>query len=181
MTAIRKELPMAKATLFSCIVSFMLLLPGCGGGTGNAVPITLNTAIVVSANLAPGLTKTSLPIKGIDVTFEIPQTATPIINSDNSLQIAETGLKDLNPNGNIPIGSYAPATRTVHFILVANDILNGDLGTGDVARLTCNISPGAQLLAQDIHNLVFKVAGPGSADLTNEIVPSVRIVTYQKP
>jgi hypothetical protein len=181
MTTILKELKMVKATLYSSIVSIMLLLPGCGGGgTGNAVPLPMNTAIVLSATLAPGLTKTSLPIKGIDVTFVLPQTASPILNSDGSLQIGETGLKNLNQNGNIQSGSYVPATRTVHFILLPNDIALTDLGTGDIARLTCDISSGAQLSAQDIHP-VYKISGPGSVDISGEIVPSVSIVTYQKP
>ena len=173
---------MVKATLYSCIVSATLLLPGCGGGgTGNAVPLPMNTAIVISASLAPGLTKTTLPIKGIEVSFVLPQTASPILDPDGSLRIGETGLKNLNPNGLIPAGSYNPVTREVHFFLInlSGDATN-DLGTGDIARLTCNLSSGAQLSAQDIHP-VFKVSGPGSVDISSEIVPSVSIVTYQKP
>jgi hypothetical protein len=180
MTTILKESKMVKATLYSCIVSIMLLLPGCGGGTGNAVPLPVNTAILLSAILAPGLTKTSIPIKAIEVSFSLPQAATPILNSDGSLQIGETGLKNLNPKGSIQSGSYLPATGTVHFILLPNDIATTDLGTGEIARLTCDISSGAQLSAQDIHP-VYKVSGPGSVDISNELVPSVSIVTYQKP
>ena len=172
---------MVKTVLYSCIVSFMLLLPGCGGGgTGNAVSLPKNTAILLSASLASGLSKTSLPIKAIDVAFALPQSATPILNSDGSLQIGETGLKNLNPNGFILSGSYTPATRTVHFILLPNDIATTDLGTGDIARLTCDIASGTQLSAQDIQP-AYKVAGSGSVDITSEIVPSVSIVTYQKP
>lgn len=182
MTTIRKELTMARAILCSYIVSCMLFLPGCGGGgTSNAVPLPMNTAIVLSAALAPGLTTTSVPIKGIEVTFDLPQTATPILNTDGSLQIGETGLKNLNQNGYILTGNYAPATRTVHFFLLPNDIATTDLGAGDIARLTCTIASGAQLAKEDILNLVFKVSGPGSADISSEIVPSVSIVTYQKP
>jgi hypothetical protein len=181
MTGMQKELNMLKSVLYSCIVSFMLLLPGCGGGgTGNAVQLPRNTAIVLSASLASGLSKTSVPIKAIDVSFALPQTATPILNSDGSLQIGETGLKNLNPNGFILSGSYDPATRTVHFILLPNDVKTTDLGTGDIARLTCDISSGAQLSAQDIQP-AYKVAGPEGANISSEIVPSVSIVTYQKP
>ena len=173
---------MVKVVLCSYIVSFMLLLPGCGGGgTSSAVPLPVNTAIVVAADLAPGLTKTSAPIKLIDVKFTLPQTAAPILNSDGTPQIGETGLKNLHPdNGFIPNGSYNPVTREVRFSLFPNDIATTDLGTGDIARLTCNITSGAQLSAQDIHP-DLGVFGPGGVDLTSETVPSVRIVTYQKP
>ena len=173
---------MVKTTLCSCILSFMVLLPGCGGGggTSNAVPLPVNTAIVVSAAIKPPLTRTSLPIKAIQVMFVLPPIATPILDVDGSLHIGETGLKSLNPNGNIQTGSYNPATRAVQFILLPNDIATTDLGTGDIARITYETSPGAQLSAQDIVP-VYTVSGPGTADISNEIVPSVRIVTYQKP
>jgi hypothetical protein len=160
-----------------------MLLPGCGGGSGNAVSLPIlpmNTAIVLSSTLAPGLTKTSVPIKGIDVAFVLPASATPLLNSDGTLMIGETGLKNLNINGTIPSGSYDPATRGVHFILLPNNVATTDLGIGDIARLTCQISSGAQLSAQEIHP-VYKVSGPGSVDISGEIVPSVSIVTYQKP
>jgi hypothetical protein len=171
---------MGKVTLYVCVVSLMLLLPGCGGGSGNAVSQPMNTAIVLSSTLAPGLTKTSSPIKGIDVAFVLPLSATPVLNTDGTLLIGETGLKNLNINGSIPSGSYDPATRGVHFILLPNNIATTDLGTGDIARLTCNISAGAKLTAQEIHP-VYKVSGPGSVDISGEIVPVVTIVTYQKP
>jgi hypothetical protein len=171
---------MGKITFYVCIVSLMLLLPGCGGGSGNAVSQTMNTAIVLSSTLAPGLTKTSIPIKGIDVEFVLPSSATPVLNADGSIQIGEAGLKNLNINGFIPVGNYDPATRVVHFILLPNNIATSDLGAGDIARLTCNVPSGAQLSAQDIHP-VYKVAGPGIVDISKEIVPAVSIVTYQKP
>lgn len=159
----------------------MLLLPGCGGGgTGNAVPLPMNTAVVVSANLAPGLTQTSAAIKVIDVSFVLPQNATPPLNPDGSIRIGESGLKNLNSNGSITAGSYNPVTREVRFSLLPNDIATTDLGTGDIARLTCDLSSGTQLSAEDIHP-VYGVFGPGSVDLSSQIVPAVRIVTYQKP
>lgn len=180
MTTTRKELIMFKSILCVYIVSFMLFVPGCGGGgKSTAVPLPMNTAIVLSAALAPGRTATSVPIKGIDVTFVLPPSATPVLNSDGSLQIGETGLKNMNSKGFIQSGSYV--SNEVHFILLPNDIATTDLGTGDIARLTCTISPGSQLSAEDIRNIVYKVSGPGSVDISGEIVPSVSIVTYQKP
>lgn len=180
MRKIREVLTMVKAILCTYIVVFMLFLPGCGGGgTSNAVPLPMNTAIVLSAALAPGLTTTSVPIKGIDVTFVLPASATPVLNSDGSLLIGETGLKNLNFKGFIQSGSFV--SHEVHFILLPNDVATTDLGTGDVARLTCTIASGAQLSADDIHNLVFKVSGPGSVDISSEIVPSVTVVKYEKP
>ena len=172
---------MEKLTLCICTVLFMNLLPGCGGGgASSAVTPPMNTAIVVSASLASGLTKTSVPISGIEVTFSLPQQAAPVLNSDGTLQIGETGLKNLNANGAIQSGGFNPATRTVKFILVSNNVATTDLGTGEIARLTVTLSAGSQLLAQDIHP-VYKVAGQGTVDISSEIVPTVSIVTYQKP
>ena len=173
---------MEKSIRFLSLV-LLMLLPGCGGGGGgNPVTPPMNTAIVLSSTLAPGLTKTSVPIKGIDVTFSLPQQAAPILNADGTVLIGETGLKNLNSNGFILSGSFNPdpASRAVHFILLPNDVSLTDLGTGDIARITCDIASGSQLSAQDIHP-VYKVAGPGSVDISGEIVPAVRIVTYQKP
>ena len=174
---------MSKVTFYSCITSFLLLLSGCGGGASNAVPLPTNTAVVLSAALAPGRTQTSSPIKEIDVIFVLPQAATPILDptkTDGSLLIGETGLKNLNLNGFILAGSFNSSTREVRFSLLPNDIVTTDLGTGDIARLTCSISSGAQLSAQDIHP-TYGGFGPGSVDLSTEIIPSVSIVTYQKP
>lgn len=182
MTAILKELIMRNGTYLSCLASILMLLSGCGGGgTGNVLPLPVNTAIVLSSTPAPD--RTTTPIRGIEVTFILPQAAAPILNSDGSLQIGETGLKNLNNNSqsSISAGSYDQASRTVHFILLnlSSDPAS-DLGTGDIARLTCNVSSGTELSAQDIQP-VYKVSGPGSVDISSEIVPSVSIVTYQKP
>lgn len=174
---------MLKATLSTFLVSSMLLLPGCGGGGGgnsNAAPLQSNKAIVLSAIPAPGRTSISAPIKGIEVTLALPQNATPVLDNDGSLLLGETGLKNLNQNGNIMSGSYVPATKTVRFILLANDIATTDLGTGDIARLTYQTADGSQLSAQDLHPS-YKVSGPASADLSAEVAASVSVVTYQKP
>ena len=181
---------MLKTALYSYIVSIMLLLSGCGGGgAGNVVPLPMNTAIELSATLASGLPKTSAPIRGIDVTIVLPQTTTPILDpdkTDGSLLIGPTGLNNLNknPRGLIQ-GSYVAATRTVHFFIInlSQDPAD-DLGTGDIARLTYETAPGVQLSTQDI-SPVYKFSGPivndTTVNLTSEIVPSVSIVTYQKP
>lgn len=171
---------MAKKMFCTYVVSILLLLPGCGGGgTGNAVPLPENTAIVLSSALAPGLTTTSVPIKAIEVTFTLPAAATPVLAADGTLLVSETGLKNLNSHGFIQTGSFNSATRVIRFVLLPNDIATTDLETGDIARLTYTTS-GASLTSGDIVP-VYKVAGPGSVDISNEIVPSVRIVKYQKP
>jgi hypothetical protein len=187
MTAMGKELKMAKATLLcSCAALFLLLLTGCGGGTGSAVPLPVNRGIILSATLKQGIPQTSLPIASIQVEFVLPKRATPILETDGSLQISETGLKCLNPNGSVPAGSYDPATGTVRFILWPNNVAN-DLGTGDIARLTYENSSGTELSPQEIQQtLSYKVSGPGSVDIsaqfdTSVSGPSVRIVTYLKP
>ena len=178
---------MAKVTLFcSYVALFLLLLSGCGGGTGNALPLPVNKGIILSANLKPGIPATTLPIVAIDVTFVLPAGATPILDPNGSLAlyIHETGLKGLNPNGSVPAGNYDQTTRTVHFILLPNNVAN-DLGTGDIARLTYETASGAELSPQEIQQLqqtlLFKVSGPGSIDISGQVEPSVRIVTYQKP
>jgi hypothetical protein len=188
MTAMGKELKMAKVTLFSSYVAlFLLLLSGCGGGggggAGSVPPLPVNKAIIFSANLKTGIQQTTLPIESIQVKFVLPQRATPILNADGSLQISETGLKGLNPNGSVPAGSYDPVAGTVQFILLPNDVTNG-LGRGnlDIARLTYEISSGADLSPQEIlQTLSYKVVGQGLIDISAQMDPSVSIVTYQKP
>ncbi|MGB9082561.1 MAG: hypothetical protein WCD00_14795 [Desulfuromonadaceae bacterium] len=180
---------MAKVSLLSSCVALFLLLSGCGGGTGSAVPLPVNKGVVLSATLKQGIPQTSHPIASIQVEFVLPKRATPILNADGSLQIGETGLKCLNPNGSVPAGSYDPATGTVRFILLPNDVTIG-LGTGDIARLTYENSSGAELSPQEIQQtLSYKVVGLGSPDDidisaqfdTSVSGPSVRIVTYLKP
>lgn len=162
----------------SCLFSCLLLLSGCGGGTSNTVPLPVNKAIVLSANLKPGFTNISSAIKAIEVSFTLPDNVSPVLASDGSIQISETGLKSLNTKGFIPSGSYL--AKTVHFLLLPNDIATIDLGTGEIARLTYVTTSGAEPTSQSIQP-VFKVSGPASRDISSQIVPSVSIVTYQKP
>lgn len=181
---------MAKVTLLCSYAALFLLLSGCGGGTGNAVPLPVNKGIILSANLKQGIPPASVPpIVGIEVTFVLPKTATPILDTPVSLQISETGLKGLNTNGSVSAGSYDPVTGTVHFFLLPNDVAIG-LGTGDIARLTYETSSGAALTPQEIQQtLSYKVVGLGSPDNidisaqfdTSVSGASVRIVTYLKP
>lgn len=176
---------MVRASLYACLVVSLSLLIGCGSaGESRTIPLAANKGVVLSATLKQGLVTTSVPIKGIEVTFALPQAASPILNSDGSLKIGETGLKNLNPNGSILSGSYDSATRTVHFLLLSNDIATVDLGTGDVARLTYETASGAEISAADIQ-AVYKVSGPivnnSTTDISTEIVPSASIVTYLKP
>lgn len=184
MTAIGEELKMAKVTLLCPFAAlFLLLLSGCGGGGGGSLPLPVNKGIILSANLKQGITQTSLPIASIQVTFVLPKTAAPILNADGSLQISETGLKGLNPNGSVPAGSYDQVTGTVQFILLPNDVAIG-LGSGnlDIARLTYETSSGAELSPLEIQQtLSYKVVGQGLIDISPQIDPSVRVVTYQKP
>ncbi len=179
---------MAKKYLFSYIALFLLILSGCGGGGGTGVvplPVAKNNALILSATLKPGLTNTSAAIKGIDVSFVLPAKASPILNADGSLQISETGLKNLSTQGNIPLGSYNQGTRTINFILWPNDVATSDLGIGDIARITYTTASGAALTSQELEqirlSLSYLVSGPGSVDISSEIVPSANLVTYQKP
>lgn len=185
MTAIGKELKMAKVTLLCSCVAVFLLLSGCGGGAGSPLPLPVNKAIILSASLKPGVPATTLPVVAIEVTFVLPKTATPTYTAyDGSLQIDETGLKGLNPKGSVSTGSYDQTTGTVHFILLPNNVAS-DLGVGDIARLTYETASGAELSPQEIQQiqqtLSYNVSGPGSIDISAQIEPSVRIVTYQKP
>ncbi len=174
---------MVKLTLIACLASLLFLLPGCGAGSSEPVPLPVNKAIVFSAKLSNGLLKTSVPIKIIEVSFTLPKSVFPD-HLIGSLQIGETGLKNLNTNGTIQLGSYDPINGLVQITIWASDFTNGDLGTGDIARLTFQTSTGFDLVPQDI-TPVYKVYGPiingTSTDISSEIVPSVRIVTYQKP
>ena len=178
---------MAKVTFCSYLVLCLILLSGCGGGTAGVVPLPIpeNKGIVFSCTLNQGLTNTSIPIKAIEVSFVLPAAVSPVLNQDGSLLIGETGLKNLktlNSQGNIPSGSYDPNTHKIIFTLLPNDVATSDLGVGDIARLTYVTTAGVELSSQEILNtLSYKVVGPGSVDLSSEIVPSVRIVTYQKP
>jgi hypothetical protein len=186
MTTSGKEKTMAKGTLFSNLALLVLVLSGCGGAA-DVVPLSVpvNKAIVLSSALKPGLSNSSLPIRGYTVSFVIPANVAPVLNVDGSLLIGETGLNNLKilaSQGNIPAGNFDPLSRKVQFDLWPNNALTSDLGVGDLARLTYTSTSGAELTAQEIEKtLTYVVSGPGSADLSSEIVPAARIVTYQKP
>jgi hypothetical protein len=177
----RKEFKMVKLPLHLCLAICFLLLLGCGNGSGGSVPLPSNKGIVLSANLKQGLARTSSPIRAMEVTFTLPGSASPVLSPDGSLAIGFTGLYNLNPNGNIQTGSFDPVARTVHFVLLPNDIASTDLGPGSIARLTYETPSGAELSSQEIQSVSFKVSGPGSVDISNEIEPSISIVTYLKP
>ncbi|MFZ2949098.1 MAG: hypothetical protein WA003_06405 [Desulfuromonadaceae bacterium] len=181
---------MTKVALLCSCVALFLLLSGCGGGTGSAVPLPVNKGIILSAALKQGIPQTSHPIASIQVELVLPKRATPILNTDGSLQISETGLKCLNTNGSVSAGSYDPVTGTVRFILWEPKDPTIGLGTGDIARLTYENSSGTELSPQEIQQtLSYKVVGSGSPDNadisaqfdTSVSGPSVRIVTYLKP
>jgi hypothetical protein len=181
---------MTKRPLFSYLALFLLVLSGCGSGAAETVPLSVpeNKAIILSASLKPGLANTSATIKAIEVSFDLPAGASPVLHMDGSLQIGETGLKNLKilaTQGNIASGSYNQGTRTVHFTLLPNNIITSDIGTGDIARLTYTTTSGTALAPQELEqlqqSLAFMVSGPGSVDISSEIVPSARIMTYQKP
>jgi hypothetical protein len=170
---------MAKRILSLCLASLMMLLTGCGGSSETA-PLPVNKAVVLSAQLSTGLVKTSVPIKIIEMSFSLPASVA-ISHTNGSLTIGETELKNLNKNGILQAGSYDPATRLVQITLWASDITNGDLGSGDIVRLTFT---GGDLAGQDIKP-VYKAYGLNvnntSPDISAEITPSVSIITYQKP
>lgn len=176
MITMGKEFKMVKRSIYSCLAAFLLLLSACGGeGAGSTVPLSVNKAIVLSANLRPGYTNISSAIKAIEVSFTLPDNVSPVLASDGSIQISETGLKSMNTNGFILSGSYL--AKTVHFFLLPNDVATTDLGTGEIARVTYETTFGAELTSQSIQP-VFKVSGPGSRPLSHQIEPSVRIEKY---
>jgi hypothetical protein len=178
-----KEFTMKKMLLSLCLVLLLLMLTGCGGGTSSPIPLPQNKAIVILAKLKQGLINTSTPIRAIEVTFVLPKSALPILKTDGSLNISDTGLKNLNSNNNssIPDGSYDPNTGTVKFaiILLSNDPTSS-LSIGEIARFTYETTSGIELSSLDIQP-VFTVVGTDLADISSEIVPSVSLVTYQKP
>lgn len=169
---------MKKMDLSLCLVLFLVLLAGCGGGTSNPKPLPVNKAIEISANLKPGFANISSAITAIEVSFALPANVSPVLDNNGALDISEIGLKSLNPNGSIQLGSYIG--NTVHFILLPNDVAVTDLGFGGIARLTYVTTSGAEPTSSSIQP-VFKVSGPGSRDLSSQIVPAVSVVTYQKP
>lgn len=169
---------MRKMCISLCPVVLLLILTGCGGGTNNTVPLPVNKAMVLSANLKPGFTNLSSTITAMEVSITLPDNISPVLASDGSLLISETGLKSMNAKGYIPLGSYS--TKTVHFFLLPNDVATSDLGTGEIARLTYETLSGAEPTSSSIQP-VLKVSGPGSRDISSQLVPSVSIITYQKP
>lgn len=171
---------MKKKPLSLCLVLFLLMLTGCGGETSSNVPLPVNKAIVISANLKPGFANISSAITAIEVSFTLPADVSPalVLASDGSFSTSETGLKSLNPKGSIPTGSFIG--NTVHFFLWSNDPAITDLGFGEIARLTYETTSGTELTSSSIQP-VFKVSGPGSRQLSHQVEPAVSIVTYQKP
>lgn len=176
MTTMGKEFKMKKMHLSLCLVLLLLMLTGCGSGTGTPTPLPQNKAIVISADLKPGFANISSAITAIEVSFTLPANVSPVLAGNGTLDISETGLKSLNPNGSIQLGSYIG--NTVHFILLPNNAT--DLGLGVIARLTYESTSGAEPAPSSIQP-VLKVSGPLSRDLSSQIVPSVSIITYQKP
>ena len=168
---------MKKMPLSLCLVLLLLMLTGCGSGTSNPTPLPQNKAIVISANLKPGFANISSAITAIEVSFTLPANVSPVLASNGTLDSSETGLKSLNSNGFVQ-GSYIG--NTVHFFLLPNDVAITDLGLGGIARLTYVTTSGAEPTSSSIQP-VLKVSGPGSRDLSSQIVPSVSIITYQKP
>lgn len=176
---------MVKGAFFAYVTLFLLVLAGCGSGNATVVPLPIveSKAIVLTAGLKPGSTYST--IKAIEVSFVLPATASPVLDpnkNDGSLLIGETGLKNLKitaSQGYIPSGSFDPVTRTVHFMLLPNDISTSDIGTGDFARITYSTSSGAELTAQEVQqSLEFLVSGSGSADISALFEPTARPVKY---
>lgn len=177
MTTMEKEFIMKKVHLSFCLVLCLMMLAGCGAGTNNPTPLPVNKAIVISADLKTGFANISSAITAIEVSITLPANVSPILSSNGELDVSETGLKSLNPHGSIQTGSYIG--NTVHFFLLPGDLVS-DLGIGKIARLTYETTSGAELTSSSIQP-VFKVSGPGSRPLSDQIEPAVSIVTYQKP
>lgn len=175
MNTMGKEFIMKKMPLSLCLVLCLVLLAGCGGGTSNLTPLPVNKAIEISANLKPGFANISSAIMAIEVSFALPANVSPVLDNNGALDISETGLKSLSPNGSIQMGSYIG--NTVHFMLLS---AGTDLGLGKIARLTYVTTSGAEPTSSTIQP-VFKVSGPGSRPLSDQIEPAVSIITYQKP
>lgn len=169
---------MKKMHLSLCLVICLMMLTGCGAGTTNPTPLPVNKAIVISANKKPGFANLSSTITSIQVSFTLPTNVSPALATNGALDISDTGLKSLKLNGTILEGSYIG--NTVQFILLPNDVGTTDLGLGEFARLTYETTSGAELTSSSIQP-VFKVSGPGSRPLSDQIVLSVSIITYQKP
>ncbi|MFZ4856911.1 MAG: hypothetical protein ACOYL3_10990 [Desulfuromonadaceae bacterium] len=173
---------MGKVTLYAYFVLLLTALTGCGGGSASIAPMpqSVNKALELSTKLAAAdATNTTQPIKGIQVTLELPVDVTPIPDPNGNI------VTCLNTSALLQSG-YNSTTNTIVFSLWPSvGVELGELGLGKIARITYETKSGSTLSVSSLQP-AYKVTGPKAADgtiisLTSEIVPAVSLVTYQKP
>jgi hypothetical protein len=168
------------------LVSLLLsmLLFGCGGGNGQALP--QKTAVMTF-----GVTSTArltAPINGIKVVAQLPPGVTVATDPADPriLVVGPTGLTGIKTSASVPFARYSASVRQVIFDVNDSSGDQSGIGLGDFARLTCSVNQGTTLTENDFITLntplpKFSVFGfdPNAVvnpvDLTSKIRSTLKV------